>query len=372
MNSLALPKSLHIIDTTGPGGAETLFIDLIEHLLDESVAALALVRGPGWVENTLKQKNIPYVLRDNKGSFNVGYLAFLCSLIKSEKIEMIHTHLFGSSIYGSLAGMLTRRPVVSTFHGLVDIKPDERFVKAKLRIVRAGATLVAVSDAIKENLIVNYQLRSDEVMLIPNGISCEKFSVMKYRHLRESYSVPPGSTIVGALGNIRPAKDYATAILAVKKLIDSGTDVYLFIAGDPKKDLMDLLNAQIHELKLERHVHFLGFIDDADEFLGSIDIFISSSLSEGQPLAIFQAMAKALPIVATKSGVEAILEDGTTAWLAPVQSAEKLAMQMQCAINSPGECEQRGINARKVVLENFDQNTMLKNYKNLYRSLCGR
>ena len=369
MNTSTLPKSLHIIDTTGPGGAETLFIDIAKHLIDESGQALALIRGPGWVEDTLKRKNIPYVLRDSKGSFNIGYLRFLCSLIASNKIEVIHTHLFGSSIYGSLAGMLTATPVISTFHGLVDIKPDERFVKTKLYIVRKAATIIAVSDAIKENLHVNYQLRSDEVTMIPNGINCEQFNTEKHHRLRETHSVPPDATILGALGNIRPAKDYATVINAVKILADDGIDAHLFIAGDPKKELLEPLKSQIAELRLEQRIHFLGFIDDANAFLSGLDIFVSSSSSEGQPLSIFQAMSKALPIVSTKSGVESFLQDGETAWLAPIKSPDELAKQLMKAIENPQELECRGQRAREVVLGQFNSDIMLNRYKDLYLSL---
>ena len=369
MNIPTLPKTLHIIDTTGPGGAETLFIDIAEHLLNQSADALALIRGPGWVENTLKQKNIPYVLRDSKGSFNISYLAFIRSLIVSKKIDVIHTHLFGSSIYGSLAGMLTGTPVISTFHGLVDIKTDERFVKTKLYIVRKAATIIAVSDAIKENLHLNHQLGRDEITLIPNGINCEQFNTARQQTLRERHSISKEAIILGALGNIRPAKDYATAISAIRKLIDDNINAHLFIAGDPKKELLEPLKLQITELQLEQRIHFLGFIDDANEFLSNLDLFISSSSSEGQPLSIFQAMSKALPIVATRSGVEAILQDGETAWLAPTGAPEELALQIKHAAGNPEERKRRGDNARKKVLEQYDVNVMFNHYIDIYKSL---
>jgi len=369
LNTPTLPKSLHIIDTTGPGGAETLFIDIAAHLLSESAEALALIRGPGWVEDTLKQKDVPYVLRDSKGSFNIGYLRFLCSLIASRKIEVIHTHLFGSSIYGSLAGLLTGTPVISTFHGLVDIKPDERLVKTKLYIVRKAATIIAVSNAIKENLHINHQLRRDDVTMIPNGIDCKQFSTEKHQKLREKYSIPPKAIILGALGNIRPAKDYATVISAVKTLADDNMDVHLFIAGDPKKELLEPLTAQIAELQLKQRIHFLGFINNANEFLSGLDIFVSSSSSEGQPLSIFQAMSKALPIVSTKSGVESFLQEGVTAWLAPIESPDELAKQLKDAIENPEERVCRGSRGREVALEQFNSDIMLDRYKTLYRSL---
>src|SRR5690606_19636269 len=112
---------------------------------------------------------------------------------------------------------------------------------------------------------------------------------------------------LGALGNIREAKDYFTAIRAVASLKARGYRVSFRIAGGARPALQKKLQALVEELGLQDEVHFLGFVDKPAAFLESLDIFVLSSSSEGHPLALVQAMAMGLPIVATRCGVEEVL-----------------------------------------------------------------
>ena len=130
MNDYVMKKILHIIDTTGPGGAETVFLKLIEATRNSGkYQCVALIRGSGWVKSQLEEKGIEFYEINSKGSVNFQYLRMLIKLIKREKIDLIQTHLLGSGIYGCLAGLICRIPVYSTFHGMVDFSEKERLQK---------------------------------------------------------------------------------------------------------------------------------------------------------------------------------------------------------------------------------------------------
>ena len=360
---------LYLIDTTGPGGAETLFIDLNKHFTDESSASLAIIHGPGWVESKLLEHGIKHRIIKAKGSFNIKYLYHLIRLIKNNKIDLIHAHLFGSSVYGSLAGLFTHTPVISTFHGLVDVNTSDKYLKQKIAIVKKGSTIVAVSQKIKDYLVENTSLYDSDVLMIPNGIHLKGPVTTDNHRFREQYNIPDSSTIIGCLGNIRPAKDYETAINTIKLLLEKKQDVVLLIAGATNHDLYNFFLDLIKQYNLENNVQFIGFVDDPFEFLSNLDIYLMTSTTEGQPISLFQAMSTKLPIVGTKCGIEDVLVDGKTAWISPVKSHASLSENIISIINNPEKADIRAKKAQEFVNEYYNIDTMFENYDALYNRL---
>ena len=89
---------LHTIDTTGPGGAETVFIDLATRISKEKYRSVVVIRGKGWVYEELGRRGVTPVLLDSKGSFNLRYLWQLRKIIQSEGVDLIQSHLLGTSV----------------------------------------------------------------------------------------------------------------------------------------------------------------------------------------------------------------------------------------------------------------------------------
>ena len=112
-----MSRILHVIDTTGPGGAETVFVDLADRLREKGYDTIVLLRGPGWVQDELRRRELKPILLDAKGSFNWRYLLSLVRLVKDERIDLIQSHLLGSNVYCAVTGWITQKPVVATFHG---------------------------------------------------------------------------------------------------------------------------------------------------------------------------------------------------------------------------------------------------------------
>src|SRR5690606_5052205 len=133
MSSASAAKTiLHVIDTTGPGGAETVFIELADRVRQRGYRSIVLIRGPGWVRNQLILRGFtPYVV-DAKGSFNWRFLREMLRIIRRGRVVVIQSHLPGSTVYCAMAGLLARKPVIATFHGMVDVGPSERFRSAKV------------------------------------------------------------------------------------------------------------------------------------------------------------------------------------------------------------------------------------------------
>ena len=317
---------LHAIDTTGPGGAETIYLQLAEKTAEEGHRTIALVRGKGWVYDELKRLKIPTHIIDCKGSFNLGYLAKLVRLVRAEKLDVIQSHLLGSNVYCSLAGMITGVRVVSTFHGLVDISPDEQYRMIKLMALRLGSDqIVTVTKRIEEFVRSQPLLKADRIKTIYNGIQIEAFERVAGADFRKSIGVEANDLLIGSLGNIRTPKNYPLAIDTVRELHSRGVKAHYAIAGQGSSEQMKPLIDLVSRYQLQSYIHFLGFTENTQNFLSSLDIFLMTSSSEGHPLALTQAMANGLPIVTTQSGVEEIVVDRKEALISVDHTCSALA-----------------------------------------------
>lgn len=362
---------LHIIDTTGPGGAETVFIDLATQLPKDKYRPVVVIRGKGWVYEELCRRGVEPIVLDAKGSFNWRYLKELIRLVRDEKVDLIQSHLLGANVYSSLAGLLTRTPVVATFHGSVDIGDKERLKGLKFAAMNVGARcVVAVSDSLRRDLISRTPIRASKIQVIYNGIKTSDFQQPHSDALRQQFSWGRDEVIVGSLGNIRTAKGYDILLQTASLLKSSLTPFRFVIAGQGKPGLYERLLTLRAELGLEEVVQFIGFNDEPPEFLANLDLFLLSSTSEGFSLATIQAMASGVPVVVTRSGgPEEIVTHGENGWMVEVGSPEAIAAALEVLATDPALCQQLAIAGRAHALAAFDIEAMLASYEKIYAGL---
>ncbi len=313
------------------------------------------------------------VLLDAKGSFNWRYLVGLLKLIRRERVDLIQSHLLGSNVYCSLAGLLSRTPVVATFHGSVDIGENERLKQLKFAAINAGADhVIAVTDSLRDDLVERTHLKANSIKIIYNGIDTSGFQRPRSRALRQKYGWSDEEIIVGSLGNIRPAKGYDILLRAAALLNKSEPSCRFVIAGQSKEkdSLYDELLALRKTLGLEDRVQFLGFVDDAPEFLAGLDMFLSSSISEGLPLSAIQAMVAGVPVVATRcGGYERLITDRVNGWLVEVNNPGAIAEAIESLASAPRVRAGLSENANRYAVGTFDIEVMLKAYEDSYERL---
>ncbi|WP_137166291.1 glycosyltransferase [Salinimonas lutimaris] len=357
---------LHLIDTTGPGGAEDVFITLAAKLRTEQVGSIAVIRGEGYVANSLRKQGIEPVIIDSKGSFNVGFIRELCALIKKHNIGLIQSHLLGSNVYASIVGLLTRTPVIATYHGMVDVSPNERFKGLKLWFMRNGIKrFVAVSDSLQQKIQDYNLLVPERTSVVYNGIDTQQYKTQRLTRLKQQLNIPASTFLLGALGNVRPSKRYDLLVDAIHKVNQQGLDIAVVVAGDPKASLKQKLDAQMKALGVS-NIHFIGFIDDTPEYLQNLDGFVLTSDAEGFSISTIEAMATGLPVIATKcGGPQEIIENSQQATLVAV-NANAIAQAIIHNIMhfTPGSVNQHAINR---VQDKFSEQAMVSGYLHLYQ-----
>lgn len=363
---------LHLIDTTGPGGAETVFIQLADKLRDLGCNSIVVIRGEGWVNDELIRRTLNPIIIPAKGSFELGFLLELIKILRTHRVDVIQSHLLGSNVYASMAGLVTRTPVVATYHGMVDVNPNERFKWLKNNAMKFGISrYVAVSQRLLENIKTQGLLTTEKACVIYNGVDLERYSLSKKStQLRDKLNISEGSFLVGSLGNIRPAKAYNRLIDAGAQLVKKYPFMHFVIAGHRKKSLMEALENQLTSLGVEGHFHFIGFSDDSAGFLRQMDMFVLSSSSEGFSISTIEAMASGLPVVVTQcGGPEEIVTSEVDALLVNVDDSDAIADGVSRIMNEPMLAQKLAANGKLHVERTFSLARMLKSYNAIYNEL---
>lgn len=364
-----MKRILHVIDSVEPGGAENVFVDLITNLDREKYHPVVTIPGKGWLSDRLDQLNIEYYTIPATGRFNVEYLISLVSLIRKEQIDLIQSHLFGANVYSSLAGLIMFKPVVSVFHGAVDISTGESLLWLKSRIIEYGSNkVIAVSNSLREEVVSRTGIREGKVSTIYNGIDTVRFSPKPHNQLREKYNVPDGCALVVSIGYLRPPKGYELLLLAARCLIDQEVDVRFLIVGDGDMEYKDFLYAEHKKLSLESHVFFIGAANNPEYFLNGSDVFLLPSISEGFSISTIEAMSCGLPVIATKSGgPEEIISDRVDGMLVDVDAKD--ISESLSSIIAGGKIELMDKRAREKVKKTFSLLACVQSYQDIYKEL---
>jgi glycosyltransferase involved in cell wall biosynthesis len=359
-------KVMSVIDTGGPGGAETVFLHTATRLDPSRFRSVAVISREGWLSERVRGNGVEPLIVSASGSFHVGYLRTLLRVARQQNVDVVAAHLYGSAVYSSLAGILSGIPVVSILHGQSDVPRSERFASAKAAIIRRGSRkVVFVSDNLRTDLSARLRLPASRCAVIPNGVDTTLFQPGRDRSVREELGIADDTILVGSVGNVRKPKAYEVLLKAAER-VTRGTDRYHFvIAGDAGGTLGAELLQLRNQLGLERRVSFLGLRSDVPTVLRNLDIFALSSRTEGFSIACIEAMACGVPVVATRSGGPEQILDERCGVLVPVDDPAELAAGIERVARTAGlagSLAEAGLNR---VQERFSLHTMLSRYESL-------
>jgi glycosyltransferase involved in cell wall biosynthesis len=362
---------LHIIDTGGPGGAETVYLNTATGLDKSKFNSVCMVSREGWLAAALRARGADPLVVASSGSLNFGYLKRILGIVRARGVDVIAAHLYGSAVYGSLAGRLSGVPVVSILHGQSDIAGKGRLEWLKRRLLRSGSdAIVFVSHRLQLELANALKIPDSKCFVIANGVDTARFSPGREDTLRRELRLAHGEVLVGAIGNVRTPKAYDMLLHAAHLLVGRSPKYRFAIAGEGSGELFDVLLALRRNLGLESHVNFLGLRSNIVEVLHNLDVYVLSSASEGFSLACVEAMACGVPVVATKcGGPEDIIEDGRSGVLVPVGCAVSLADAIERVAGDPIYARSLARNALTRVRSNFTITAMLNAYERLYATL---
>lgn len=341
------------------GGAERLFVDLANSLSAEKVVVVLI--NPEPVEPNLEESLAAHIelvrLPITKKSALRG-IPRLARLFKDRKVQVVHTHMFWANLYGSLAALIARVPVVVTSeHGRNEWKrPWQKWLEARL-ISRIAYRRLCVSRDILERRRDVDGVPAALLCLVPNGTTIPP----------DADAVGHDSTIIGSVGRLVPEKDFPTLVRAIDRLLQQGYECRLELVGDgPSRADIE---AAIEAGGLGNAVMLAGTQKNVDAWLRRWTIFASSSIQEGQPVALLEAMAHALPCVATAvGGVPDTLADEREGIVVPPRDVDALAAALARLLDDPALRRKLGSEARERVKRDFSVDSLAARCLGIYRN----
>jgi len=367
------PTVMHLIDTAGPGGAETVFAQIAHRMGERATNTVTVIPREDWLSDHLRSLQIEPVILAARGSVNVSYLRQLLKVSRAHRVRLIHTHLLGSAIYGALLGLITRTPVIAVLHGPTDLRDLGKMAGLKRWLLaHACSVVVAVSTSTRDALLA-FGLAPERITLIRNGVDTDFYTPGRATDLRAELGLQPGELLIGAVGNIRKPKAYEVLLKAAALVLARSPGCHFAIVGQGDAEQLAPLEKQRDALGIAGRCHFLGFRRSTPELYRNFDVFVSSSRSEGLSLAFLEAMATGLPVVATRSGgPQEVIEQDDCGVLVPIEDPDALAEALLRTLQGPELRTKLGAAARVRVVESFSLESVLRQYAGLYAKLLSR
>jgi sugar transferase (PEP-CTERM/EpsH1 system associated) len=354
-------RVVHLVNGLQVGGLEKVVYNLVRfrdsHRITPSVLCL---NESGPLVDDFRALGISVECLAGAAMGRVRLFARLVRRLREIRPHVLHTHNPIPHYFGVAAALLARVPVVvHTKHGRN--RPDvKRRVALNHLAARLSSCVVAVSNNAQQVARRTERVPPRKLRLIRNGVALPAFQVPQ----RDDAAVKRGIHVA----RLNVIKDQATLLRMVRLVVDAVPDFRLDIVGDgPEREALERLSA---ELRLEKHVCFLGERTDVNTLLGNAGLFVLSSLGEGLSLTLLEAMASGLPIVATEvGGNPEVVIDGKTGLLVPPRSPEKLASAVVTLIQNPALARAMGEKGRRRAEAEFDMRTVATKYESLYEKL---
>ena len=362
---------LHLLSGDLWAGAEKMAFTLLRQLqADSDLELLAICLNDGTLSRALRKAGIEtLVIPEGLHSFaSIGLR--IIQRLKGRAINIVHAHGYKQNL---LALLICRskgvKCLISTLHGLSEPDPirtpSARGIDLKTQVdyffLRHAFTLViAVSRDIKSVLIGRHGFDEAKIKLIYNGIDIPTLNAMR----RSEASV----IHIGTVGRMVPVKDFGLFLRTGAVLRKKGVNARFSILGDGplKEDLIRLAQ----DLQLEGMVEFEMPRADPQEYYESLDLYMNTSVHEGMPLSILEAMASGTPVVASKvGGIPEIIAHGEQGFLVSNRDPEEFANRCLELIRDPRLRIAMGRKAYERVASSFSGNQMAEAYHHLYRSL---
>jgi len=229
-------------------------------------------------------------------------------IIRKEKPTIVHTHTAKAGFIGRIAAWLAGVPIIiHTFHGHTfenyfgKIK-TQFFILIERFLAKISTRIIAISPEQKKDLSERFRIVADnKISTIRLGFELEKFlSCNKNGKLKSDLSIPKDSFLIASIGRLVPVKNHRMALLVLKKLVERKKMVQLCIVGDGEE--RENLRRFVVEMGLESFVHFTGWVKEIETIYSGIDLLLLTSLNEGTPVAVIEALASSVPVVATSVG----------------------------------------------------------------------
>lgn len=358
-------RIVHVVQGLGIGGQERLVVYLSRELASRGHEASIVCLSPGGALRE-EAKGIPLYDVTRADGADVSLVARLAWLLRSLRADVVHTHNPAPMLHAVPAAVLARvRRRIHTKHGanIYGI----RGLWAARAAVRALHAVIAVSPQTADVARWKERVPESRLHVVPNGIPLDPFArpTAESRALvRRQLGIGMDAFVVGSVGRLAKEKDYPTLVAALASSLSDRIRLVLVGEGEARSEIEAAIPA-----RLAAYVTLTGERRDIPELLASFDLFVLSSRTEGLPLAVPEAMASSLPVVATSVGGLPSVINRECGVLVPPGDQEALRVAIESFVRDPAKSRRMGECARREAFERFSIERMADDYEEIYRDV---
>lgn len=320
-------KVAYVLTPISFGGSEKVSLNFLRHADRNRFDIMPILLLRPWEEVPYFAREIgklgytyttlPVSLRKGGDPVRVMRVAWrLLHILRRERFDLVHTHGYFADICTVFCSRLLGVPAVATCHGFIGNDSKLRLYNALDRsTIKRCSRVIAVSDTIRIQLTAN-GVAPAKIVLISNAVAAQEGEgAENAQTVRGTFGITADDMVIGYLGRLSEEKGLRFLLQAASRLRREGLQVKLLLVGEgPEREVLERMARE----EDSDFVVFAGFQTDIGRWLRIFDVFVLPSLTEGTPLALLEAMAAGVPIVATAvGGVPAIISDGVNGKLVP-------------------------------------------------------
>lgn len=373
---------MHLITRLIVGGAQenTLYTAA---LLDPARYKVQVISGAqtgseGSLIEEARQQGIPLgilpeLVRQISPLKDLQALIKLYRLLQREPYQVLHTHSSKAGILGRLAGHLAGTPVIIhtvhgwSFHDYMSPWLQKTYILLERWMAHYTQALVAVSQKDIDKGLQAGIGRPDQYHLIRSAIPIEQFdaSLFDRGKIRQALGIPEQAVVIGFVGRFSPQKNPLDWVRVAKQVGQNQKDVFFLMVGDGP--LRDQVEAQLLQAGIRDRTVLTGLRRDIPALLACMDMFMHTSLWEGLPRAIVQALCIELPVLAySADGVQEIIQNGENGYIFQPGEVKKMAEVCEHLVQHPELRKALGQRGRERVMQEFDLQKMIAQISALY------
>jgi glycosyltransferase involved in cell wall biosynthesis len=368
------PSVLHLISSSGFLGAEHILIELASHAnlsgLDVTIGVFENSRNPNYeLVNVARKQGLEVKIFPCEGRFDRNTVKMIRDYIKRSDINLLHSHNYKSNFFAWIA-LSSQKSVkwVITNHGrrLGQMLFLYHFIN--ILIMRRADKVIAVSEEIAFEM-KKQGISEKKIILIHNGVDFDKFTNIKTTdELRRSFGFNGTSKIVGTVASLSPEKGHVYLLKAARQVIEKCPECCFLIVGDGGQ--RQILEEKTSHLGLMEKVLFTGSRKDVPEILSILDVFVLPSLKEGLPMALLEAMASKVPVIATSVGaIPMVVEDGMSGMLIPPKNSDAIAEAINTMLSDGNSAKEMALRGFEKVRDHYSSKHMAEKYLTVYKDL---
>jgi L-malate glycosyltransferase len=364
-------RLLLVVDSLEMGGAERQVVDLAVVLQRNGYEATVACSIAGDLSGVLEEAGIPVrplLDRLAKRRLSPIYAWRLRRLLRMERFDLVHAHIYASVVAAAIATLGTGVPLVITEHTEASWQ-TWRARRVCRWVYQRVERIIAVSTPIRRRLIERDDVHPDLIAVVSNAVVSDSEP--------RPDSPPPlpaalrERPLVGVIARLQPEKGVANFLKAAARLAPLFPEAHFVIAGDGP--LRQELMALAEDLGLGTRAHFLGFRTDASALMKSLDVLVVPSLTEGSPLVTLEAMAAGTPVVASAvGGIPDQVRHDKEGLLVPPGDIDALGDALLDLLRDPYRASRLGEAGRRRAASRFSHATMVRQIEDVYREALGR